>query len=121
MTNEKIIQKMQEDMEMRGFSEYTKGAYLNKTKHIMEYFDKPMENVTIEELRKYLLEYLRKERNLSERSVNYCNSVIRFVYEVTMDKIRNKKQLPMYRNRKRVCTVLTKEELGTFFYACKNY
>ena len=121
MTNEQIIQKMKEDMEMRGFSEYTKGAYLNKTKHIMEYFDKPMENVTMEELRKYLLEYLRKEKNLSERSVNYYNSVIRFVYEVSMDKVINKKQLPMYRNRKRVCTVLTKEELGTFFNACKNY
>lgn len=121
MTNEQILQKMKEDMEMRGFSEYTKYAYLNKTKHMMEYFEKPMEEVTTEELRKYLLKYLREKKKLSGRSVNYYNSVIRFVYEVTLDKIINEKQLPMYRNRRRMKDVLTKEELSAFFNACDNY
>ena len=62
-----------------------------------------------------------EERKLSERSVNYYNSVIRFIYEVTMDKIINKKQLPMYRKRRKMKDVLTKEELSTFFNACENY
>ena len=121
MTNEQILQKMQEDMEMRGFSKYTKYTYLNKTKHMMEYFEKPMEEVTTEELRNYLLKYLRGSKKLSERSVNYYNSVIRFVYEVTMDKIINKKQLPMYRKRREMKYVLTKEELSAFFNACEEY
>ena len=34
--------------------------------------------------------------NLSERSVNYYNSVIRFMYEVTMDKLINKKYIIYY-------------------------
>ena len=80
-----------------------------------------MEEVEIEELRNFLLKYLREERKLSERSVNYYNSVIRFIYEVTMDKIINKKQLPMYRKRRKMKDVLTKEELSTFFNACENY
>ena len=46
--------------------------------------------------------------------------MIRFIYEVKMDKIINKKQLPMYRNR-RMKDVLIKEELSTFFNACDNY
>lgn len=121
MTNEQIIRKMTEDMEMRGFSKWTKESYLSKTKDVMKYFNKPMEKVKIEELREFLLKYLREERRLSERSVNYYNSVIRFMYEVTMDKIINKKQLPMYRNRRRMKDVLTKEELSTFFNACDNY
>ena len=87
----------------------------------MKYFKKPMEEVEIEELRNFLLKYLREERKLSERSVNYYNSVIRFMYEVTMDKLINKKQLPMYRKRRKVKDVLTKEELSTFFNACDNY
>lgn len=115
MTNEQIIRKMTEDMEMRGFSKWTKESYLIKTKDVMKYFNKPMEKVKIEELREFLLKYLREERRLSERSVNYYNSVIRFMYEVTMDKIINKKQLPMYRNRRRIKDVLTKEELSAFF------
>jgi len=47
---------------MRGFSEHTKYAYLNRIKHIMKYFGRPIE-------------------------------------EVTMDKVINKKQLPMYRKK----------------------
>ena len=67
------------------------------------------------------LKYLKEKRKLSKRSVNYYNSVIRFMYEVTMDKLINKKQLPMYRKRRKMKDVLTKEELSTFFNACVNY
>ena len=68
-----------------------------------------MEEEKIEELRIFLLKYFREERKLSERSVNYYNSVIKFMYEVTMDKIINKKQLPMYRKIRKMKDVLTKE------------
>ena len=121
MTNEQIISKMKDDMKMRGFSHWTEQSYLSKTKEIMKYFKKPMEEVKIEELREFLLKYLREERKLAERSVNYYNSIIRFMYEVTMDKIINKKQLPMYKRRRKMKEVLTKEELSTFFNACDNY
>ena len=121
MNNQELMQKMKEDMEMRGFSPLTKDSYERKAKDIIKYFRKPMEEVTTEELRKYLLKYLREERKLSERSVNYYNSVIRFMYEVTMDKLINKKQLPMYKNRRKMKDVLTKEELSAFFNACDNY
>ena len=121
MTNQEILIKMNEDMKMRGFSHWTEESYLLKTKDIMKYFKKPMEEVEIEELRNFLLKHLREELKLSERSVNYYNSVIRFMYEVTMDKIINKKQLPMYRKRRKMKDVLTKEELSAFFNACDNY
>ena len=87
----------------------------------MKYFKKPLEEVRIEELREFLLKYLKEEKKLSERSVNYYNSVIRFMYEVTMDKLINRKQLPMYRKRRKMKDVLTKEELSAFFNACENY
>ena len=115
MTNEQIISKMKDDMKMRGFSHWTEESYLLKTKDIMKYFKKSMEKVEIEELRNFLLKHLREERKLSERSVNYYNSVIRFMYEVTMDKVLNKKQVPMLKHKRRICKVLTKEELSTLF------
>ena len=121
MTNEQIISKMKDDMKMRGFSHWTEESYLLKTKDIMKYFKKSMEKVEIEELRNFLLKHLREERKLSERSVNYYNSVIRFMYEVTMDKLINKKQLPMRKKKKTVYKVLTKEELSTFFNCVDDY
>lgn len=121
MTNQEILNKMDQDMKMRGFSHWTSDSYFRKTKDVMKYFNKSLEEVTTEELRNYLMKYLKEEKNLSERSVNYYNSVIRFLYEVTMDKLINKKQLPMYRKRRKMKDVITKEELSTFFNACDNY
>ena len=115
MTNEQIISKMKDDMKMRGFSHWTEESYLLKTKDIMKYFKKSMEKVEIEELRNFLLKHLREERKLSERSVNYYNSVIRFMYEVTMDKIINKKQLPMYRKKKKNERCVDKRRVKHFF------
>ena len=122
MTNEQIIIKMKEDMNMRNFSKYTYDSYLGKTRDIMRYYgEKQLEEVTTEELREFLLKYLKDERKLSDRSINYYNSVIRFIYEVTLDKLINKKQLPMRKKKKTVYRVLTKEELSTFFNVCDNF
>ena len=115
MTNEQVLEKMSKDMRMRIFSQYTYYSYMHKGKEVINYFDKPIENVTTEELRNFLYEYLVNERKLSDRSVNYYNTIIRFMYEVTMDKLINKKQLPMRKKKKTVYKVLTKEELSTFF------
>ena len=122
MTNEQLIKKMKEDMNMRNFSKYTYDSYLGKTRDIIRYYgEKQLEEVTTEELREFLLKYLKDERKLSDRSINYYNSVIRFIYEVTLDKLINKKQLPMRKKKKIVYKVLTKEELSTFFNVCDNF
>ena len=122
MTNEQLIKKMKEDMRMRNFAKCTYDSYLGKTKDIMKYFgEKKLEEVTTEELRGFLLKYLKEERKLADRSINYYNSVIRFIYEVTLDKVLNKKQLPMRKQKKTVYKVLTKEELSAFFNVCDNF
>ena len=72
----------------------------------------------MEELRKYLM--MLKERGLANKTVNYYNSILRFMYEVTLDKLINKKQLPMLKNTRKVCKVLNQEELSAFFNACEK-
>ena len=121
MINEQLLEKMSKDMQMRNFSKYTYYAYMHKGKEIIKYFNKPMEEVTTEELRDFLFNYLTEERKLADRSVNYYNSIIRFMYEVTLDKLINKKQLPMRKRKKGVYKVLTKEELSTFFNCVDDY
>ena len=121
MTNEKLLEKMSQDMNMRNFSHYTYDFYIRKTKEMIKYFNKPMEEVTVDELRDYLYKYLLGERKLSDKTVNHYNSVIRFVYEVTLDKVINKKQLPMRKLKKVVYKILTKEELKRLFDCVDNY
>lgn len=119
MTNEELLKKMKDDMKMRNFSHYSFDTYSRKAKEITEYFKKPMEEVTTDELREFLI-MLKEKRKLANRTVNYYNSIIRFMYEVTLDKVLNKKQIPMLKDKRRVCKVLTKEELSAFFDACDN-
>ena len=121
MTNKKLLEKLKEDMEMRGFSRHTKDSYYRKAKEITEYFGKPMKQVTTKELREFLMKYLREERKVSERSVNYYNSVIRFIYDVVLDKPINQKQIPMYKKKRRLPKILSDKELDVFFNACDNY
>lgn len=121
ITNKKLLEKLKENMEMRGFSHYTKDSYYRKAKEITEYFEKPMRQVTIKELREFLMKYLKEERKISERSVNYYNSVIRFIYDVVLDKPINQKQIPMYKKKRRLPKILSDEELDVFFNACENY
>ena len=121
MTNEQVLEKMSKDMQMRNFSHYTYYSYMHKGKEIIDYFNKPIEEVTTEELRNFLFEHLINKRKLSDRSVNYYNSIIRFMYEVTLDKLINKKQIPMRKLKKKVYKVLTKEELSTFFKCVDNF
>ena len=121
MTNKKLLEKLKEDMEMRGFSSHTKDSYYRKAKEITEYFGKPMKQVKIQELRNYLLNYLRQERGLTEKSVNYYNNVIRFIYDVVIDAPINKRQLPLYKGKRRLPKILSEKELDVFFNACDNY
>jgi len=121
MTNEELLNKMNQDMKMRNFSHYSYDTYIGKTKEMIKYFDKPMEEVTVEELRNFLYEHLLNERKLADRTINYYNSIIRFVYEVTLDKLINKKQIPMRKMKKNVYRVLTREQLSTFFNVCDNF
>ena len=80
-----------------------------------------MEEVTTKELRDYLLKYLKEERGLSARSINYYNSIIRFIYDVVLDKPINQKQIPMLKGKRRLPKILSEEELNVFFDACENY
>ncbi len=121
MTNKQLLEKLEEDMKMRGFSHYTKDCYYRKAKEITEYFGKPMRQVKIQELRDYLLKYLKEQKGLREKSINYYNNVIRFIYDVVIDYPINKRQLPLYRVKRRLPKILREEELKIFFDACENY
>ena len=65
MTNKELLEKLQEDIwNLDGFSKYTKYSYYHKGKEIIEYFNKPMEEVNTTELRNFLLKHMKEKRRL---------------------------------------------------------
>ena len=83
MRNEQLLEKLRQDMKLKKFSQFTYDSYLGKTRDIKRYYvEKQLEEITTEELREFLLKYLKDERKLLDRSINYYNSVIRFIYKI---------------------------------------
>ena len=119
MSNDEILEKMKEDMKLRDFSPYSFDTYSRKAKEMVQYFNKPMEQVTMQEMREFLI-MLKEKKKLKNKTVNYYNSILRFMYEVTMDIVLNKKQIPMLKHTREICKVLNKEELSAFFNACND-
>ena len=121
MTNEELLKKLQEDMELRRIFKIYEVFILSQMKKIIKYFNKPMEKVSTEEIRKFLLKHLKGKRKLGPRSINYYNSIIRFIYDVVLDKPINQKQIPMLKGKRRLPKILSEKEHNVFFNACENY
>lgn len=119
MQNEQILEKMLEDMSYRGYTKNTKDTYIGNVKVFMRYYTKPIEELTEEDILRFM-KYLSEERKLKNRTVNIYNSSIRFMYEVTLDKVLNFKQIPLFKVRRKIPDMLTKEEIKTIFDNCKN-
>ena len=47
MTNKQLLEKLKEDMELRGFQKHTTASYYRKEKEITEYFGKQIRQIKI--------------------------------------------------------------------------
>lgn len=119
MQNEQILKKMLEDMSYRGYTKNTKDTYIRNVKVFMRYYKKSIEELTEKDILKFM-KYLSEERKLKNKTVNIYNSSIRFMYEVTLDKVLNFKQIPLFKVRRKIPDMLTKEEIAKIFDNCKN-
>ena len=57
---------MKEDMKMRGFSHWTEASCLEKTKDIMRYFKRTIEETTIDKLINKKIPIYKKRRKIAK-------------------------------------------------------
>lgn len=75
MTNEEILQKLKEEILLRGFSPHILEEYMIRAKSFILYANRPLEELTEQDLRTYLL-YLLDIKKISAASVNGYNSAL---------------------------------------------
>jgi len=63
--NTQIITRMEQDMQLLGLSRRTQETYRYRAKKIIEYINKPPEQITNKELRKYFLYLFSTAYNFS--------------------------------------------------------
>ena len=82
MTNKQLIEKLKEDMEMRGFSHHTKDSYLRKAKEVVEYFKKPMMQVTTKDINDKIRMYKKWKIKMYKIVQNYFQKNVHFYIDI---------------------------------------
>lgn len=85
MTNEEVIQKVKEEVRLRGLSADTEAEYLKSIRVLLNYYDNRLLCEMAEsEIREFLLYLLKIGR--SSGTVNIYNSAFRFVFGAVLEK-----------------------------------
>jgi site-specific recombinase XerD len=106
-------------LELRGRVPGTVEDYQTKIRLYQEYYDKPADELGIEEIQGYL-HYLLTEKKLSASTVNLYNCALRFVYGVTLDVTLNYKKLVRVPQSRRLPQLFTREEIGLIIGSAGN-
>jgi site-specific recombinase XerD len=119
MTNQQLLRRMSEDMQMRGMAEGTQALYLRRAEKFLAYCGKSAHDLDERDARQYLLHLLREEK-LSNGSVNTFNEAIRFLFAVTMNRTMNYLQMPRFKKRRTLPELLSREEAIGIIAGCVN-
>ena len=104
------IQKMINDLELRGHSEKTIKNMVCTMKAFSKFYNKPPELLGEPEIINYL-KYCIKTKKLCRGTVNCINSTLKFFYVVTLEGSWSELRIPRLRNDKKLPKYLTKEEV----------
>jgi len=105
-----LRQKMIEDMQLHGFAERTQDSYLRAVRQLAEYYNKPPDQISEEELRQYFL-YLKNVKNASRSTITLALCGIKFFYERTMQRQWATLALVRPQREKKLPVVLSVEEV----------
>jgi site-specific recombinase XerD len=116
---EQILQRMKEDILLRGLSENTLESYTLNVRTFLEYCNRPAEQLNEHDIRKFLC-YLINEKKSMPGTVNCYSAAIRFLFAVTFNRTLNYLQIPRQKKRKTLPEVLSREEVYSIIESCKN-
>ena len=115
----KLRQRMEQDMQVRGFSPHTQQCYLGRAKEFVGYFMRPPNELGLDEIHRYQL-HLARERRVSWAVFNQSVAALRFLYGVTLHKSWDIRRIPYQKARRKLPVVLSPHEVATILEALTN-
>jgi site-specific recombinase XerD len=120
MTNDEVLLKLEEDVRLRGFTSATVDRYLTTAKVFLRHYEgRQIVDLDEHDIRDFL-KYLINEKKLVQATVYNYNGVIRFIYEVTLERRLNLKLIPRSKVVRYLPDLLTVEDIQALFNACGN-
>lgn len=110
---EYYLQKLQQDMELRGFKESTKKYYCYYVTAFLKTLGKPPEEATERDISQYL-HGLIIAKELNPTTINKYNTALRFFYAVTLNKTLNLRAIPRIHTGSKLPVLLAVTSSGDF-------
>ena len=114
-----LRQRMLEDMQLRGLSARTQGAYVAAVRQLAEHYHRRPDQITEEELRQYFL-YLANEKRVARATATIALCGIRFFYEQTLHQSWSTLRFIRPRREKKLPVVLSRDELRRVLQAVRE-
>lgn len=113
-----MLDKLETELKIRGFSDQTVKSYLFHNKKFMSFANKPVDLVEKEDIKKYMA-HLIADKKQKPASVSLAMSALRFAYDEMLGKgLFTTLKLP--KSEKKLPVVLSKEEIKKMLDATKN-
>lgn len=109
-TNEQILQRMADDLKLRGLAARTQSEYLRYASLFLSWAGQPAEAMDEENIRDYL-KHLMDEKPRSATTINLNNAALRFLFAVTLNRNLNYRQIPRLKVVRSLKEILTKNEI----------
>jgi len=113
-TNEEVLARMKEDMQLRGMSEGTQREYLLRAKIFLTHCNRNIEDIDTQDIREYVT-LLIKEKNLVASTISVYRAAICFLFTVTLDRDLNYRKIPHTKKKRSIPEILTREEVSLIF------
>ena len=114
-----LREKMKMDMELKGYSPKTIKSYIGHVSNFAKYYNKSPELLREKEIREYL-HYCIMEKKLSEGTVNYINSSLKFFYTKTLNRYWNSDKIARMKEPSKLPAVLSPDEVKSIFDVTEN-
>lgn len=113
-----LREQMEMDLELRGYSNCTKLAYIGAVSRFAQHFKVSPELITEDQIREYL-HHLTKNGS-SNSTITVIYSAIKFLYEITLKRDWNVKHLPRHKSTKKLPLVLAPDEVKNIIACAAN-
>lgn len=111
--------RMERDLQIRGFSPSTQQCYLARMKAMIRFFMRSPDELTLEDINAYQ-QHLTRDRKVGWGSFNQSVGAIRFFYVVTLEKDWDIQRIPYQKTGRKLPVVLSCEEVSRLFAAVTN-
>ncbi|HHX62176.1 MAG TPA: tyrosine-type recombinase/integrase [Epulopiscium sp.] len=117
--NDKIMESMDKELILKGYSFKTRQAYAKQIKRFSSFVDNNVDEIHNETVRRYIL-FLMEELGLSHSYVNQAISAIKFLCKYILQDDRITVTLPRPKKENKLPNILSLEEVKRIFRAVHN-